>query len=174
MSDHTSTKSFDIPKSWVWQAFKKVKSNKGSAGADGVDLNAFEDDLSPNLCKVWNRLSSGSYMPPSVLQVEIPKASGSGVRTLGIPSVSDRVAQTVIKQYIEPILDPIFHIDSYGYRPGKSAKQAVAVTRHRCWKYDWVVEFDIKGAFDNIDHSLVLKALEHHVSERWVLLYVKR
>jgi RNA-directed DNA polymerase len=174
MNDHTSTKSFDIPKSWVWQAYLKVKSNKGSAGADGVDLDVFEEKVGPNLYKIWNRLSSGSYMPPPVLQVEIPKASGDGVRILGIPSISDRVAQTVVKQYLEPILDPVFHQDSYGYRPGKSAKQAVAVTRSRCWKHDWVVEFDIKGAFDNIDHGLLLKALEHHVSERWVLLYVKR
>ncbi len=169
-----STKSFDIPKSWVWQAYLKVKSNKGSAGADGVDLDAFEEDVGPNLYKIWNRLSSGSYMPPPVLQVEIPKAGGNGVRTLGIPSISDRVAQTVVKQQLEPILDPVFHQDSYGYRPGKSAKQAVAVTRQRCWKYDWVVEFDIKGAFDNIDHCLLLKALEHHVSDPWILLYVKR
>jgi len=148
MSNHTSTKSFDIPKSWVWQAYLKVKSNKGSAGADGVDLDTFEEDVGPNLYKIWNRLSSGSYMPPPVLQVEIPKAGGSGVRTLGIPSVSDRVAQTVVKQQIETILDPVFHQNSYGYRPGKSAKQAVSVTRQRCWKYDWVVEFDIKGALD--------------------------
>ena len=148
MSNHTSTKSFDIPKSWVWQAYLKVKSNKGSAGADGVDLDTFEEDVGPNLYKIWNRLSSGSYMPPPVLQVEIPKAGGSGVRTLGIPSVSDRVAQTVVKQQIETILDPVFHQNSYGYRPEKSAKQAVSVTRQRCWKYDWVVEFDIKGALD--------------------------
>ena len=167
-------KSFNISKKAVWEAYRKVKANRGVAGVDHQSLEDFEQDLAGNLYKLWNRLCSGSYYPPPVLQVEIPKASGDGVRTLGIPSISDRVAQTVVKQLLEPILDPVFHPDSYGYRPQKSAKQAVAITRTRCWKHDWVVEFDIKGAFDNIDHGLLLKALEHHVSERWVLLYVKR
>jgi group II intron reverse transcriptase/maturase len=133
----------------------------------------FEQNLSRNLYKLWNRMSSGSYFPPPVKQVEIPKAKG-GTRKLGIPTVSDRIAQTVVKRIIEPILDPIFHQDSYGYRPGKSAKQAVAVTRKRCWQYAWVVEFDIKSAFDQIDHGLLLKAVRSHIKEGWVLLYIER
>ncbi len=173
MNPRSSTKPFTIPRTWVWQAYKQVRSNKGAAGVDGVDLDEFDANLKPNLYRIWNRLSSGSYMPPPVLQVEIPKASG-GIRTLGVPTIADRVAQTVVKERLEAILDPLFHADSYGYRPGKSARQAVAVTRQRCWKHEWVVEFDIKGAFDNIDHGLPMKALKHHVSERWVLLYVER
>ena len=133
----------------------------------------FEQDLSKNLYKLWNRMSSGAYFPPPVKQVEIPKAKG-GTRKLGIPTVSDRIAQTVVKRIIEPVLDPIFHPDSYGYRPGRSAKQAIAVTRKRCWQYDWVVEFDIKSAFDQIDHGLLLKAVRSHIKERWILLYIER
>ena len=129
------------------------KANRGAAGIDEETIAMFEQNLSKNLYKLWNRMSSGSYFPPPVKQVEIPKAKG-GTRKLGIPTVSDRIAQTVVKQIIEPKLDPMFHADSYGYRPGKSAKQAIAVTRKRCWQFDWVVEFDIKGAFDQIDHVL--------------------
>lgn len=153
-----STKPFSISKRVVWEAYQRVKANKGGYGVDRVSLKLFESNLRKNLYRVWNRMSSGSYFPPAVRRVEIPKANG-GVRCLGVPTVSDRVAQTVAKMYLEPHLEPLFHKDSYGYRPGKSAKQAVAVTRKRCWNYDWVVEFDIKGAFDNLDHELLMKAV---------------
>jgi group II intron reverse transcriptase/maturase len=143
----TSTKPFGIAKREVWEAYQQVKANRGAAGIDEETIAMFDQDLSRNLYKLWNRMSSGSYFPPPVKQVEIPKAKG-GTRKLGIPTVSDRIAQTVVKRAIEPILDPIFHPDSYGYRPGRSAKQAIAVTRKRCWQFDWVVEFDIKSAFD--------------------------
>jgi group II intron reverse transcriptase/maturase len=143
----TSTKPYVIAKRAVWEAYQQVKANRGAAGIDGETLAMFEQGLSRNLYKLWNRMSSGSYFPPPVKQVEIPKAK-AGTRKLGIPTVSDRIAQTVVKRIIEPTLDPIFHQDSYGYRPGKSAKQAVAVTRKRCWQYVWVVEFDIKSALD--------------------------
>ena len=169
----TSTKPYVIAKRAVWEAYQQVKANRGAAGIDGETLAMFEQNLSRNLYKLWNRMSSGSYFPPPVKQVEIPKAKG-GTRKLGIPTVSDRIAQTVVKRIIEPTLDPIFHQDSYGYRPGKSAKQAVAVTRKRCWQYDWVVEFDIKSAFDQIDHGLLLKAVRSHIKEGWILLYIER
>src|SRR6202521_4949946 len=158
MSDMTSTKPFVIAKRAVWEAYQQVKANRGAAGIDDETIAMFEQNLSRNLYKLWNRMSSGSYFPPPVKQVEIPKAKG-GTRKLGIPTVSDRIAQTIVKRIIEPTLDPVFHPDSYGYRPGKSAKQAIAVTRKRCWQYDWVVEFDIKAAFDQIDHALLMKAV---------------
>jgi RNA-directed DNA polymerase len=173
MSDMTSTKSFVIAKRAVWEAYQQVKANRGAAGIDDETIAMFEQNLSRNLYKLWNRMSSGSYFPPPVKQVEIPKAKG-GTRKLGIPTVSDRIAQTVVKRIIEPILDPIFHPDSYGYRPGRSAKQAIAVTRKRCWQYDWVVEFDIKAAFDQIDHGHLLKAVRTHIREGWILLYIER
>jgi group II intron reverse transcriptase/maturase len=173
MSDMTSTKPFVIAKRAVWEAYQQVKANRGAAGIDGETIAMFEQNLSRNLYKLWNRMSSGSYFPPPVKQVEIPKAKG-GTRKLGIPTVSDRIAQTVAKRIIEPTLDPIFHQDSYGYRPGKSAKQAVAVTRKRCWQYNWVVEFDIKSAFDQIDHGLLMKAVRSHINEGWILLYIER
>lgn len=169
----TSTKPFVIAKRAVWEAYQQVKANRGAAGIDGETIAMFEQNLSRNLYKLWNRMSSGSYFPPPVKQVEIPKAKG-GTRKLGIPTVSDRIAQTVVKCAIEPILEPIFHQDSYGYRPGKSAKQAVAVTRKRCWQYAWVVEFDIKSAFDQIDHGLLMKAVRSHIKEGWILLYIER
>ena len=169
----TSTKPFVIEKRAVWEAYQQVKANRGAAGIDEETIAMFEQNLSRNLYKLWNRMSSGSYIPPPVKQVEIPKAKG-GTRKLGIPTVSDRVAQTVVKRAIEPILDPIFHEDSYGYRPGKSAKQAVAVTRKRCWQYAWVVEFDIKSAFDQIDHDLLMKAVRSHIKEGWMPLYIER
>ncbi|MEX3968631.1 group II intron reverse transcriptase/maturase [Paraburkholderia sp. EG286B] len=169
----TSTKPYSIAKRVVWEAYQLVRANRGAAGVDDETVAMFEQNLSGNLYKLWNRMSSGSYLPPPVKQVEIPKAKG-GTRKLGVPTVSDRVAQTVAKLMIEPILDPIFHPDSYGYRPGKSAKQAIAVTRKRCWQYDWVVEFDIKAAFDQIDHALLLKAVRHHIKEGWILLYIER
>jgi len=173
MSDMSSAKPFVIAKRAVWEAYQQVKANRGAAGIDEETITMFEQDLSKNLYKLWNRMSSGSYFPPPVKQVEIPKAKG-GTRKLGVPTVSDRIAQTVVKRIIEPVLDPTFHPDSYGYRPGRSAKQAIAVTRKRCWQYDWVVEFDIKAAFDQIDHGLLLKAVRTHIKERWILLYLER
>jgi hypothetical protein len=168
MSDMTSTKPYSITKRVVWEAYQLVRANRGAAGVDDETIAMFEQNLSGNLYKLWNRMSSGSYFPPPVKQVETPKAKG-GTRKLGIPTVADRVAQSVAKLMIEPTLDPIFHEDSYGYRPGKSAKQAIAVTRTRCWKYDWVVEFDIKAAFDQIDHALLMKAVRRHIKESWVV-----
>src|ERR1700730_12052988 len=147
MSEMASTKPYRIAKRAVWEAYQLVKANRGAAGVDDETIPMFEQNLSGNLYKLWNRMSSGSYFPPPVKQVEIPKAKG-GTRRLGVPTVSDRIAQTVVKLMIEPIVDPVFHEDSYGYRPGKSAKQAIAETRKRCWPYDWVVEFDIKGRLD--------------------------
>jgi len=173
MSGVTSTKPYVIAKRAVWEAYQQVKANRGTAGVDEETIAMFEQNLSKNLYKLWNRMSSGSYFPPPVKQVEIPKAKG-GTRKLGIPTVSDRIAQTVVKQIIEPKLDPMFHADSYGYRPGRSAKQAIAVTRKRCWQFNWVVEFDIKGAFDQIDHSLLMKAVRSHIKEDWILLYIER
>jgi RNA-directed DNA polymerase len=173
MSGVTSAKPYSIAKRTVWEAYQRVKANRGAAGIDDESIAMFEQNLSKNLYKLWNRMSSGSYLPPPVKQVEIPKKSG-GVRKLGIPTVADRIGQTAAKLVIEPILDPIFHPDSYGYRPGRSAKQAIAVTRERCWRYDWVVEFDIKAAFDCIDHGLLMKAVRKHISEDWILLYLER
>jgi RNA-directed DNA polymerase len=166
-------KPFTIPKELVWQAFQEVKSKEGAAGVDGESLELFEFDLKNNLYRIWNRMSSGSYFPPAVKAVPIPKKSG-GTRILGVPTVSDRIAQTVVKLTLEPMLEPVFDEDSFGYRPGKSAHDAIAVTRKRCWHYDWVVEFDIRGLFDNIDHDLLMKALRRHCRCRWVLLYVER
>lgn len=168
-----SVKSYTIDKQVVWQSYLKVKANRGASGIDKQSITAFEENLKGNLYKLWNRMSSGSYFPPPVKRVEIPKASG-GTRALGIPTVSDRIAQMVVKHYLEPQLEPIFDPDSYGYRPEKSAKEAVAMARRRCWQYDWVVEFDIKGAFDHIDHAMLVKALRHHGVPAWVELYVKR
>ena len=169
----TTDKPFKITKKQVYEAYEAVKSNHGAAGVDKETIEQFEADLKGNLYKLWNRMSSGSYFPPPVRAVSIPKKSG-GERILGVPTVADRVAQTVVKQLIEPDLDPIFLADSYGYRPGKSALDAVGVTRERCWKYDWVLEFDIKGLFDNIDHELLLRAVRKHVQCRWALLYIER
>lgn len=151
----------------------KVKSNQGAAGVDKVSIEAFEINLKDNLYKIWNRMSSGSYFPPPVLQVDIPKGDGR-MRTLGIPTVADRIAQMVVKDHLEPELEEIFHPGSYGYRPQRSAKQAVTQTRKRCWQYDWVLDMDIKGFFDNIPHELMLRAIEWHTQDAWVLLYVER
>lgn len=169
----TTDKPFKIDKRLVYEAYKAVKSNAGAAGVDGKTIEQFEADLRNNLYKLWNRMSSGSYFPPPVRAVSIPKKSG-GQRILGVPTVADRVAQMVVKQLIEPDLEPIFLADSYGYRPRKSALDAVGVTRQRCWKYDWVLEFDIKGLFDNIDHELMLRAVRKHVTCKWALLYIER
>jgi group II intron reverse transcriptase/maturase len=167
-------KPFKIPKREVWEAFKSVKANQGAAGVDGQSIAEFEADLENNLYKLWNRLSSGSYFPPPVRRVEIPKRDGVGVRLLGIPTVADRVAQEVARRYLEPILEPAFHPDSYGYRPGKSAIDAVRTARERCWRYDWVLDLDVQAYFDSIDWELMLKALRKHTDCRWVLLYIER
>ncbi len=170
---HATNKPFSIDKRLVYEAYKAVKSNRGAAGVDDQTIEQFDADLSGNLYRIWNRMSSGSYFPPPVRAVSIPKKSG-GERILGVPTVADRVAQMVVKLVIEPILDPIFLADSYGYRPNKSALDAVGVTRERCWKYDWVLEFDIKGLFDNIDHELLLRAVRKHITCKWALLYIER
>jgi RNA-directed DNA polymerase len=170
---NATNKPFVIEKWRVYEAYKAVKSSKGAAGVDGQTIEQFEADLKRNLYKIWNRMSSGTYFPPPVRAVSIPKKTG-GERILGVPAVSDRIAQTVVKQLIEPDLDPIFLADSYGYRPGKSALDAVGVTRKRCWQYDWILEFDIKGLFDNISHDLLLKAVRKHVTCKWALLYIER
>jgi len=167
------TKPYQIPKALVWEAYKRVKANGGAAGVDKESIEVFEGKLGDNLYKLWNRLCSGSYFPPPVKGVPIPKKSG-GVRMLGVPTVADRVAQTVVKLVLEPVLEPLFHCNSYGYRPGRSALDAVALVRQRSWEYNWVVEYDIKGLFDNIDHELLLRALRKHCQTPWVLLYVDR
>jgi len=167
------TKPFDIPKALVWKAFKLVKANKGSAGIDQESLSDFEQNLTGNLYKLWNRLSSGTYFPAPVKGVAIPKKQG-GTRLLGIPTVSDRIAQTAIKLAFEPCVEPIFLEDSYGYRPNKSALDAVGIARKRCWSYNWLVEFDIRGLFDNINHDLLMKAVRKHTENKWILLYIER
>jgi RNA-directed DNA polymerase len=166
-------KPFCIPERWVWEAYKRVKANRGAAGVDEQSIEAFEQDLENNLYKLWNRLSSGSYFPPPVKRVEIAKRDG-GMRPLGIPTVSDRIAQAVVKGYLEPELEKHFHPDSYGYRPGKSALDAVGLARERCWRYDWVLDLDIRAYFDTIPHDLLLKAVKKHTDCRWVLLYIER
>ena len=168
-----SAKPFVIPKRLIATAYRRVKANHGAAGVDGVSLAAFEDDRSGHLYRVWNRLSSGSYFPPAVRAVPIPKKDG-GERILGVPTVSDRIAQTAVVLALEPELEQVFHPDSYGYRPGKSAHDALAVTRRRCWRRNWVLEYDIRGLFDNINHELLLRALRHHCKQRWILLHVER
>jgi group II intron reverse transcriptase/maturase len=167
------TKPFVIDKWTVKKAFEKVKQNRGTYGIDEQSIKDFEENLKDNLYKVWNRMSSGTYFPKPVKAVKIPKKAG-GYRVLGIPTVEDRVAQMVAKIYFEPNVEPIFYEDSYGYRPGKSAINAVGATRERCWKYRYVLEFDIKGLFDNIRHDYLTKMVERHTKEQWVTLYVKR
>jgi RNA-directed DNA polymerase len=166
-------KPFSISKQIVWEAYQRVKANKGAAGVDEETIAEFEKDLKNNLYKLWNRMSSGSYFPRPVRLVEIPKADGSS-RPLGIPTVGDRIAQMVAKMYMEPEVEPHFHPDSYGYRAGKSAIEAVGVARKRCWQYDWVVDLDIKGFFDNIDHTLMMRAVRRHTDCKWILLYIER
>lgn len=166
-------KPFEISRYQVQDAYKRVKANRGAGGTDGVDFAEFETDLKNNLYKIWNRMSSGSYFPTAVKGVEIPKRNGK-MRLLGIPTIADRVAQMVVRMQFEPLVEPIFCKDSYGYRPNRSAIDAVAVTRERCWKMPWVLEFDIKGLFDNIDHELLMKAVHKHTDCKWVILYIER
>ena len=167
------TKPYKIPKGLLYEAYQRVKANKGGSGVDGQSLQAFDQDLSNNLYKLWNRLSSGSYFPQAVKRVEIPKADG-GIRPLGIPTVADRIAQMVVKMQIEPELERHFHPDSYGYRPNKSAHQAVESVKERCWQRAWVLDMDIKGFFDAIDHQLLMKSVDKHVKEDWHRLYIRR
>ena len=166
-------KPFCISKWEVWEAYKRVKANQGAAGVDGQSIAEFEEDMKDNLFKIWNRMSSGSYFPPPVRRVDIPKDDG-GKRPLGIPTVADRIAQMVAKRYLEPILEKYFHPDSYGYRPEKSAIEAIGVARQRCWRYDWVLDLDIKGFFDTIDHDLLMRAVRKHTDCKWVILYIER
>ena len=169
----SQVKPFEISKRVVWEAYLRVKANKGAAGVDGCTIEQYEQDLKNNLFKLWNRLSSGSYFPPPVKAVAIPKAGG-GSRILGVPTVDDRIAQTVAAMYLERQVEPIFHPDSYGYRPGRSALDAVGRCRERCWRNDWVIDLDVRAFFDSVDHSLMLKAVARHTDQRWILLYVRR
>ena len=169
----SKTKSFSISKRLVMGAYQKVKSNRGSAGVDEVSMNEFDKDYRNNLYKLWNRMSSGSYMPPAVKLVEIPK-KGGGLRPLGIPTIADRIAQTVVRGLLEPTLEPLFMKDSYGYRPNKSAAQAVEKAKQLCWKWAYVIDLDIKGFFDNIPHDLLMKAVRRHCDCKWILLYIER
>jgi RNA-directed DNA polymerase len=167
------TKPFTIPKKLFVQAYKLVKANAGAAGIDEQSLEDFDKNLKDNLYKLWNRLSSGCYFPPPVKAVPIPKKLG-GERILGVPTVADRIAQMVVKLVFEPCVEPYFLPDSYGYRPNKSALDAIGVTRKRCWYYNWLLEYDIKGLFDNLDHQLLMKAVRKHTDNKWVLLYIQR
>ena len=167
-------KPFEISKREVWEAYEKVKANKGAPGVDGVSIEEFEKDLKNNLYKIWNRMSSGSYFPPPVRAVEIPKPHGGGTRILGVPTVADRIAQTVVARVLEAKVEPIFHPDSYGYRPGRSALDAVAACRQRCWKHDWVIDLDIQKFFDSVPWDLIVKAVEANTDQPWVVLYVQR
>jgi RNA-directed DNA polymerase len=169
----SKTKPFSISKQVVWEAYQRVKANQGAAGVDGQSVKDFEVDLKDNLYKIWNRMSSGSYFPPPVRTVEIAKSDGRP-RRLGIPTVADRVAQMVVKMHLEPDVEPNFHPDSYGYIRGRSALDAVGVVRKRCWRYNWVIDLDIKGFFDNIDHDLMLHAVKKHTTSKWMLLYIER
>src|SRR5665647_290289 len=169
----TETKPFNISKRAVMTAYEKVKANKGTYGVDEQSIEDFEKNLKNNLYKIWNRMSSGSYIPQPVRAVAIPKKSG-GTRLLGIPTIEDRIAQTVVKLYFEPEVEPMFYEDSYGYRPNKSSIQALEITRKRCWRKDWVLEFDIKGLFDNIRHDILIKMVRKHTNEEWIILYIQR
>lgn len=167
-------KPFQIPKRLVWEAYQSVKANKGAAGADGKSIEDFEADLQNNLYKIWNRMSSGTYFPPPVRAVEIPKPHGGGTRILGIPTVADRIAQTVVALQLRPRMESIFHEDSYGYRPGRSALMAVEKCRERCWRKDWVLDLDVEKFFDTVDHDRMVRAVEVNTDQKWVVLYVKR
>ncbi len=168
-----SAKPFCISQREVWDAYKRVKANQGAAGVDGQSIEQFEEELEHNLYRLWNRLSSGSYFPLAVRRVDIPKGDGQR-RPLGIPTVSDRIAQMVVLRYLEPLVEPLFHDDSYGYRPGRSAHQALSVARQRCWRYNWVLDLDIKSLFETIDWELLLRMVRRHTTCTWVLLYIER
>jgi RNA-directed DNA polymerase len=170
----SSGKSFEISKWEVWEAYEKVKANKGAPGVDGRSIEDFEKDLKSNLYRIWNRMSSGSYFPPPVKAVEIPKPHGGGVRILGVPTVADRIAQTVVARRLDAKVELIFHQDSYGYRPGRSALDAVAACRKRCWEYAWVIDLDIQKFFDSVSWDLTVKAVQAHTDLPWVVLYVRR
>ena len=170
----TGAKPFAISKRVVKEAYRRVKKRGGGPGVDGETIEAFESNLKNNLYRIWNRLSSGSYFPPPVLRFVIEKPEGGGERELGIPTVSDRVAQMTVKMYLEPKMEPHFDPDSYGYRPRKSAIQAVSKARERCWGYDWVLDLDIRRFFDTLDHELVIRAVRRYTKSRWVLLYIER
>ena len=167
-------KSFEIRKRLVFEAWEKVRANSGAPGVDAVSIDDFAAKEVDNLYKLWNRMSSGSYFPGPVRAVEIPKDHGAGVRVLGVPNVADRVAQTAAAMLLEEELEPIFHPDSYRYRPGRSAHGALAVARKRCWNKDWVLDLDVRAFFDSVRHDLLMKAVAHHTDERWVLLYIQR
>lgn len=169
----TQDKPFEIPKSLVWAAYHDVRRNRGAPGCDGQTLTDFDRHRDRNLYKIWNRLSSGSYFPPLVREKRIPKENGKE-RILGIPTIADRIAQGAVKRFAEARLDPIFHDDSYGYRPGRSAHDALRQCASRCWRYSWVLEVDISAFFDNVRHDLVIRALEHHKMPPWVILYCRR
>jgi RNA-directed DNA polymerase len=168
-----SAKSFDIPKGLIWAVWKHVAANKGAAGVDGKTIAVFKEDLGANLYKIWNRMCSGSYFPQAVRRVIIPKADGN-LRPLGIPTVGDRVAQMAVKMLVEPGLERVFHSSSYGYRPARSAHQAVAQAKQHCWRYDWILDIDMKAFFVTIDHNLMMKAVDKHVKEPWLRLYIRR
>jgi len=169
----SKTKRFSISRRLVSLAYQKVRSNKGAGGVDGVSMETFGESYKDHLYKLWNRMSSGSYLPPAVRLMEIPK-KGGGLRPLGIPTIADRIGQTVVRGLLEPSLELIFHKDSYGYRPGKSAVEALSRARERCWKLNWVLDIDIRGYFDNIPHDLLMKAVRKHCQVRWMLLYIER
>jgi RNA-directed DNA polymerase len=167
-------KPCEIGKRLIFEAWRKVRANKGAPGVDAVSIELFEQRWQDNLYKLWNRMSSGSYFPGPVRGVEIPKDDGTAVRLLGVPNTEDRVAQTAAAMLLEARLERVFHRDSYGYRPGRGAHHALATCRRRCWEYDWVLDLDVRAFFDSVPHSLLMKAVAHHVSERWVLLYISR
>jgi RNA-directed DNA polymerase len=167
-------KSFAIPKRLVWEAWRQVRANKGAPGVDGQDLAEFEADLENNLYRVWNRMSSGTWFPPPVRAVEIPKPHGDGTRMLGVPTIADRVAQTTVAMFLGPLVEPRFHQDSYGYRPNVSAHDAIRACRARCWKYDWIIDLDVQKFFDEVPWEFIVRAVEAVTDCRWVLLYVKR
>jgi group II intron reverse transcriptase/maturase len=167
-------KSFQIPKQLVWEAYRRVKANKGAAGVDGQSMADFDEDLRNNLYRIWNRMASGTYFPPPVKAVEIPKPNGGGTRILGVPTIADRIAQTVVAARLEARTETIFHPDSYGYRPRKSAHDALRKCRERCWRKDWVLDLDIRKFFDSLDHDLVVRTVEANTADKWVLLYVRR